>query len=871
MADAMLAEAVRLAPDDSSVIDLQFTLALQAGDIDKARAVYASALDRGVLNYNGLVYRARLESMDGKANESIATLTQAIELGADVAPVWRLLGSQQYESGLLPQATESFRKAYQIRPNEIANAKALVEVLRLSGKGDEALAVAREAERFGRSDAQFMNMWLRLESTIGGEAGRTRAMIVREQIAASNPNDRINKLELAGTYMEFASDTTARLTNETRAEYWSKSRAIIDELKAANNDLMVTSAEARWFADQGRVLMPDGTMMDGIERARGVYIEYIIGRGDEADAVPYIEMARFMAMRGRYGIAQQALMDAREHQSSQLEADKVLSMLMIEQGQYAAAEPVLRGVVDAGADDAQQSYRIQWIEMMLRTGDYAGASEQLSKLDAKMSETLTVLLQRAEVADGLGRSQEASDLLNRAVAIFPTSALAYTRRASFRMRDPALFEDVLIDLQQALTLEPTNTQTLQLRAGVYGSVGRYEDMLRDMVAAVRVNPNLTDILQAVMIEHILAGQEGRAMDIAEETLAARPRDLNLLARVARVFDERALWARSAEMYRRGWELSGDSGFGLAYINALISQTPPRATDADRVLRQVRALGEQTSTDWQVSFADAAIKMKRGQKNDGEAGLTATFEQIKSSNDLIARWWRNVRGLYAEDTASLRAYLNRLLAGEPAEAESTNWLKFFLGQVLVQTESYERDGMALLTELQNQGADSFFARLAYRQSGSVLYTAGKYEEALVVWTKGLDLFPGDWEMCNNCAFTLATKLDRPHDALPFAKAAVDASPTQPEVYDTLARAYVKLNQFAEAQEALTAATKLIGNKRSEVSLLLTKAELDLKNGEPIRAKRSLERLKLSISTLPDLREDFTPEIDEMLRKINSLGG
>ncbi len=870
-AAAMLAEAVRLAPDEPNVIDLQFLLALQAGDLAKAREVYQSAMSRGVLSYNGLVYRARLEIFEGKRAEAMATLTQAIELGADLAPVWRLLGSQQFEAGLTQRAIESFRKAYQIKPNDMANVKSLMEVLRLSNRLEDALTVAREAERFGRSDMQFMNTWLRLESSVGGEAGRTRSMLVREQIARTNPSDRVNKLELASTYIDFASDTASRLTNETRAEYWSKSRGILDDLKAEQSDLFVTAVEARWFADQGRVAMPDGTMIDGIERARGAFIEYIISQGDEVDAVPYIEMARFMTVRGRYGIARQALEDAREHQTSQLEADKVLCMLHMELGQYATAEPLLRGIVEAGADDEQMSFLIQWIEMLLRTSNFDEAQRQVAKLGPQMRESLTVLLQRSELADATGKSQEANELLNRAVAMYPTSALAYTRRAQVRLRNPQMFDDVLIDLQQALTLEPNNTQTLQLRAGVYGSVGRYEDMLRDMVAAVRVNPNLTDVLQAVMIEYILAGQEGRAMDLVEETLAKRPRDLMLMARAARVFDDRMLWARSAELYRRGWELSGDYGFGLAHINALISQTPPRAADAERVLRQIRSLGEPAASDWQVDFAEGAIRMKRGQRNEGEAAMTQVFEKRKSSGEDVARWWRNVRGVYGDDTASLRAYLNRLIQSQPAGEDSTRWLKFFLGQALVQSESYRAEGHTLLSELQSLGSDSLFARLAYRQAGSALYAEGKFAEAFQVWSKGLDIFPGDWELSNNCAFTLATKLDRAHEALPFAKSAADSAPDQPEVYDTLARVYVRLNQFKEAEEVLATATRLVSTKRAEVSLIVTRAELDMKNGQMPRAKRSLERLRLSIATLPDLRRDFGPEIDDMLRRISSLGG
>lgn len=870
-ADQVVAELAALAPNDANVIEVRFISALGKRDIAGARQVYQSAQQAGLLNYDGLVYRARLEAAEGKHQDAINTLTRAIELGATQASVWRLLGAQQYEAGQLQAAIASYRKACDIQPTDIQNVKPLLEMLAQAGQGEEALRRAREAERFGRGDPQFVNLWLQLEARAGGQDGISRAILVRQQRANIDPSDRVNMMELASLHMDVASSNLLTLTDAARRESWAKARSIIDGLKQgqAEPDLRVVMLEARWYADQGRVTLPDGTVADGIDQARGIFIDYIIGLGDKASAVPYIELARFMTQRGRYAIAKQALSGAREYQSDQLEAEKVLAALHMELGEFADAEPLFEKIVSAGVDDEGESYRIRWIEMLLRQGKYEQASKLIVKLKPELADNLTVLLQRAEVADGTGNAAESGRLLDRAVSLYASNPLAYTRRAEFRLRNPQMITDVLEDLQQALNLAPTDTATLRLRAGVYGSLGRYDDMLNDLIAALRANPYQTDVLQAIMVEFILKGQDGRAMDVVEETLRARPRDLMLLARAGRTFDERQLWTRSAVLYERGWQLSADPGFGMAFINALISQTPPRTQIADRVLREVKALGDKVAGDWQVAFVEAAIKFKAGRIQEAETAFVQQFPTLATNPNEIAKWWTNMRGLYAEQRPRLEAFMRTLAGAQQPGSLARNWATMFLAQLLVSSDSTREEGLRMLEEMMTL-SEQGFVLLAYRQAGSAHYEVKDYEQALKVWKRGLEVFPADWEMSNNAAYTLATKVNRAAEALPYAQAAATANPEQAEVYDTLARVHLGMNNLDAAAADLDTARKFVRSKRAEMSVTLTQSELDFQTRKIAKARRVLERALLAITPVPDLREEFEAPIRDLLRRIESLG-
>ena len=870
-ARAELTRAGELDPKSPMVAELRFMDAMANGEVAAARKIFADAQSAGILGDDALVYKARLEVGEGRTQDAIVTLTQAIERGATQAGVYRLRGMQYQAQGLNQKALEDYEKAYQIKPDDVNNGRALALLLVSVGRGTDALEIARTSEQYGREDPGFMNLWLSLESQFGGADGLARAVTVREQIAKARPTDRTNQMQLAQLYIDVASKTDLEIPEATRKENWKKARSLIDSLKAENNDLGTVVLEAKWLADQGRVPQADGTTVDGLDAARGVFVDYIIGLGDQATAEPYMELAAFMMMRGRYGVAESALLDAKQYQGADLSVEKVLGMLYMQLKEFRSAGEAFRTVVEAGADDESSSNRVRYIEMLLKTGEYQEAVSQIDQLPDSMKDQLTTLLQRAEAQDGLGRQAEAKGLFDRAVALFPGSSIAYTRRAEYRLRDPNLIQDVLADLGQALAIDPKDTQTLQLRASVYAQQKRYDEALADLTTALRADTSNTRVLVSVMMEYLLRKDDGRAMDIAEEAIRSRPRDLMLIATAAKVFEDRDYWVRSASLYKRGWDMSGDASFGLKYINSLVLQTPAKTREAEQVIRQLRAQADAAAGNWAVDYADAAIKFKKGERAAAEGDLERLFKTLAGNPNEVATWWNNTVVLYGKDLAGRVALTRRMVANTEPGTVANAWATFFLAQSLASDKGTLEEGITLFESLEALGGESPFARLAYRQNGSMLYSAGRYEEAVAAWTAGLDVFPGDWEMCNNAAFALATDLNRVDEALAFALSAVEAAPQQAEAHDSLARVYIGLGEFEKADESLALARRYASNERSSVSITITQAELDIGQNRLSRARRTLERLRLAVALIPDLRDEFGSDIEALLRKIDSLGG
>lgn len=121
--------------------------------------------------------------------------------------------------------------------------------------------------------------------------------------------------------------------------------------------------------------MQDG-FRDGIEMARGAFIDYIISNDPKKIGLDaYLAMARFMLDRGRDDVALRAIEEARPLQDpTRLDAEKLFGEVMLRRNMPRQAGESFRKIVDAGADDANQSYRKLLIEMLLRINEFDAAS-----------------------------------------------------------------------------------------------------------------------------------------------------------------------------------------------------------------------------------------------------------------------------------------------------------------------------------------------------------------------------------------------------------------------------------------------------------------------------------------------------------------
>lgn len=861
LADQMLAEAEALAPDDADVVEQRFLQQISDGDLVAAEetADRAAAIDADRLG--GLTYQARLSAAKGDHARSAEMLREAVAERATDAPLWRLLASQQVELGRINEAIASYRRALAITESDTVTIRGYVATLATQGRMSEALEEARRLKEFGERDPAFLDVYLRLEATEGGPEGLSTAISRRRQLMGERPFDTVNKIELANLYIENRS--------------WKQAKDLLDQIEAdSGSSLALVRARARWFADQGKVRNAEGGFEDGIDMARGAFVNYILSL-EPAEAVDaYIEMARFMLQRGRSDVALRAIEEARPIQDpSLLRAEKLYGELMMSRNIPRAAAEAFQRVVDGGADDARDSYRKLLIEMLLRSNEFEAASAQIDALAAGNETDLTVLMQRADIEMFRGNSEEALRLVDLAIEKHPSNSLPFIKRAQYLMPNETLWRDAQRNLEEALRLSPNDPQAHKLMATMHYRQGRTDDAILSLRQSLASNPGQDAVFLGLLIELIDSDRAGEALDVANDVIAQRPTDAVLMLNASRVFSQRSEYDRANVLLERAWRLTKDSRVGLAYIQNLLASDPPKPQPANRVVAELEVLGADVNEDPVILAARANIEMKSGKPQRATGLLSRAYENSLENPGLVMQWFREVRRTLGDDDVAPVAirYVTEFRGRLPAGTDQRDWLSYGLALLRIQDSVEIAEAESDLAALQAESGNDVIRRLSHRLLGSGRYGLEEYEAAAEAWRAGIEAFPDDWEMHNNLAYCVGIDLKRPAEGVPLARQAAQLAAGRADVYDTLGTLLIALGECDEAEDALLAARERQRTERERVTVLLNFARLALKCGTVDEAVRHWTEADTTVYTLPSLREAIGTDLDEVKAQIDSAQG
>lgn len=843
-----------LAPNDPRVVDLRFVNALSQNDAASAEQLAEQAVSLNLDRVNGLSYKARLASFKGNSAESIALLQQAAALGTGDSTIHRLLAIELREAGRTDDAVRSFETSLSIRPDDVQTIYEYVVTLARANRLAAALDVARRQQVFGQASPAFVELWLSLEAAAGGPEGRALAIRQRERVLEINPADRANRVYLAQLYMD--------------DKKWQPAKVLIDQLKSEDRSLQMVEIEARWYADQGRVGAQDGLML-----AQRAYQDFIVAQGDKATAAPYLSMARFMVGRGRQDLAVRAADEAiKREDPATMEGTKLKGDLLMSLGQPDSAAVAFKAVVDAGRDDENSSYRQRLVEMYIRTGQWAAADEQIKALPASMSGTLTNLLQRGEIASGQGDKAAERRLLDEAVAKFPSEPLVYIKRAQSMLDRPEMLQDILADIDAALRVSPNDWRAMRVRSAAYFAAGRDEEALTDLRTALRSNPSLDDALFGIMNELLNANRPAEAMDVARETLDARPTDAPVMSQVAKLFEAREDYARAAQMYKRAWDTRKSPNDGASFIDAALRLTPPDTDAANAVINELVALvdgGIDQSAG--LLAAQALVLRARGREDFAQQQMTKAFDISVGDDFKMQNWAQNAARFYLNMKPEDELNYYRSLRVRYTDAAVRSWLDLFIGQRSLALNQGVPEALALFDSLAASDATPVsIRRAAFRSLGNQYYESEQYEKAIDAWKRGLEISPNDWELNNNMAYTLSAKLRRHDEGLRLAELAVAADPGRSEPYDTIGGIYIELGKLSEAEQMIQLGEQRARSYAARVTMAITRAKLENAKGNKKEATRLLENARSVLRATAGFDKHLEAEIDLVEARIGSQG-
>lgn len=128
-ADSTLAEAAALEPEAASLPTASAEIALARGDHEGAIAAFLAAAERAPVDPGPLVRAGEIELLQGKTDQAIRHLEEALDLDPGHADALRLLGGAYRADGDLAAAERLFKDWADYVPNSVEAHLALAELL----------------------------------------------------------------------------------------------------------------------------------------------------------------------------------------------------------------------------------------------------------------------------------------------------------------------------------------------------------------------------------------------------------------------------------------------------------------------------------------------------------------------------------------------------------------------------------------------------------------------------------------------------------------------------------------------------------------------------------------------------------------------
>ncbi len=867
-AEASLAEAEKINPNDVRVVDYLFVIALNKKDTARYVELSKKAAELNLDQMNGLTYQARIELVEGRDRDAVLTLERAVKMNEYLPSVRRLLAQAYMRVGRVQDALDSYQRAYEGKPDDTATARDYALALVSANQGEKALEVVSPTTgvlRFTQSDESLIRIWLDLEARYGD---RQTAIRVRAERFKADPAKIDNALALNALYIDDRN--------------WDDARSIIESLEKNQefDRIAVAAMKANLEAKQGNV-------DSGITILRD-YINAIPPA--ERKVREYMALAEFMIQNDRREMAAEVLTEALKFQDpKRQEADRRMGDLAFENAAiaanalptYGAGQEAAREQIEAAMKQnyaaALESYKRvlaadndevvakRAAETALRLENPDEAERLLAPVVKTSPEDMQILSLQAGIARQRNDSRKARELYNRSVELYPNDPNAFMQRAMFTAQDPAMLADALEDLQQAVRLRPSLVSAWVTRATMLKQNGRVPDALAVLRSAVEANPS-NDELRILLIRELWnSGEQGLAQQEVLRMASERPDDLKWLEEAAGFMAQVGRFREAAELFERRFDKKPDpeTAGKVMYARMQSGVMPVRST-MQKFLAEYEKLDTSNFTKQQAipnHMLRARARAYLQQDDLARAQLDAAYELI------------------GDDTDAARFFAEELLIAQASSAKVVEFLdarekKGPLHPLLVVTRVKAKlnSGVAPVdllkdaTKIDDAKMDVQTRLELYRAIGQIAYLAGEPKTCVDFYKKALEISPDNVQLNNDVAYSIAVDLNDPAAGLPYAEKAVAlmGDGVSSPVLDTLGWVQFLNKDRESAQKTLARAAQ---TARTQDQSLIAYCHLGLAqaaDGDIAGARRSLEAAEKAARENAAAAEAFKDSL-ESLRK------
>ncbi|MAX25931.1 MAG: hypothetical protein CMJ19_15645 [Phycisphaeraceae bacterium] len=764
LANVALREAANLKPDHPRVMEALFVQAIADKNWDKAQALATKAKSNNADLADGSLFAGRLELARGQTANAVVLLTRGMKQRPVYSEGWRWLAQAQRAIGDLSAAINSYQESIRQRPDNLRSFEGLADAYDATSRRDQALQTWRQVYQIAPGNRAYREKYLSYEQRQGDP---NKALEVRMNIARTEPDDMGN---LRGVAVLLA-----------HLKQLDKARQVCQQLFAKD-----PSDRANYGA-YAAVLAIDNQL----DQARSVLDNYIKQKADQAESEDYMLYARFLMSVGQTKQAYEQYRNAiKLDKTSDMQASRELADALFGDARFAQAAEIYQRVWERDRQDGRVGYRL--VETLQRNSQFDQARQVLERLEDAIGKSATSLLLKAQIARNQNQTAQAMDYLNQAVDMTPDDAMVYYQRASMLLTDTNYENQVISDLRKVLELDPNFTAAHRMLAQIHLRHDSFDQAVKEYESVLAQNPN--DVNTRIELLQMYIN--------ANDLLAAK----TLLSEATRRHPDQARWPRlqadiairernhrqAAKYLLQAFELEPRMNVLAAMGLEMI-----QAGAAGMAITKIEENPQMLAENVQLRAILGRAHYKLGKRTQGKAEFVAALRGANSLSQVIDVCDQLVAVEGVEST-------QQMLEGFTG-AKSDIWLQVAIARTLIGASKYQ-EAVNRLNRIKPQISDKEKSEFSGLLS-LALHNSGKFEEAASVYKQVLSENPDSFAALNNLAYLLATNLNRPAEALPYAQRAAESAPNDPQVLDTLGWVQFLAGHQDEAQATLRRSVRI----------------------------------------------------------------
>jgi len=917
--DLLRVQVAALTDDTAGTFLLQFRAALRENRIEDAERMILEGRKKnhdqagGHLIESELLihrYEVAIAANDPESQaigqRAVNTARRATQEAGWNDGTWRQLGRVLQLTGDNPEARLAWAEAWRRNPSNPATARSYAQLLLQPG-GDKLLAarVLGTAVRGHREDLMLVEDWLSVETAFGD---RSVVLSERRRLRTTDPDNRANAIRLAGLlvsleptfelmqsalsarqWLALQSDEQQRLMRQLSDQWQTEAGEILDTLADAPDatlNLLLMHASA--LNDTGR----HTEMLDRLS----AYVDRE-GAADRDDQVEILSVAQFLLEADRASEAVAFLRARRDRQSEDAIIDVAIGGILASSGRAAEAEGFLRDAVRAG-NVSSEGRLVEVLLQLRRLADakhiYAGIIERAP--DTYETTMLGALIARAEqgkaeinndvegMADAQARYRAA---LEEASRRDPSQVSPYLELISSLIReyrrtiDRSVLEKALRYSTAALDLNPDAPSLVVQRALVLEALGKPRDAANDLEIFLRRSRGADDVRIVLAQMHVAAGTPDRASRILEDAIANGRNPAAWRDRLAvHVMTHHQDRVAATGLVAQAWADEPNQA-RLDQLRQLTLTTEP--WDHEAVYQAVQQLANRFAENAEVRGLQARAEAAQGLRDHAretlrEAWVLSTRDTNQGAHVPMMKWFEDVSVVFrTADVDAGDAFITSVVGAFDAPGVLAGHAHF----LALRGAEGDHEEAASLVKRSLSGASGSDRLRLLNQLGSIQLRAQNNIGAIETFREVVRRDATNPVALNNLAWLLATLENKPDEALPLARQAIELSPLEPSFLDTLTEVYVRqgdhqaamsarlsrlrlqpnspdllkeiaeawIDQFQDAQSARPYAERVLELAPRDSAALDLAGWIDFQSGKAARAE---DRLKQSIRRQPTAR-------------------